>query len=220
MALVNITAIPRSTVGWHSGNAVAHRRGRAVGEWGLDPSTADILGERFLERFLKYFSRPDGECWLWTAGVDAYGYGQIARNGGRGPIKAHRAAWILAHGPITRDQHVLHRCDVTRCVNPDHLFLGDQDANMKDAAAKGRLSVPHRRGWSVPESVIAAIVAAPAVRGSGAALARQFGVSKGFVSLVRKGKRRAAPARARAVSGAASSPRPQLLPSTAAEGQA
>lgn len=40
------------------------------------------------------------------------------------------------------DGHVLHRCDNGRCVNPDHLYVGDHRQNMRD---KARRSAPQPR---------------------------------------------------------------------------
>lgn len=164
-------------------------------------TTDALLGERFFERFSVFVDtdpRPGG-CWLWTAAVDAYGYGQIARAGGKSPIKAHRAAWILAHGPISSHQHVLHTCDVPRCVNPAHLFLGDQAANMKDAAAKGRLHTarPNSRTLSTEgERVILDAYRACAGRapvGLRDHLAAQLGVSPQYVSMIGRGLRKRRP---------------------------
>lgn len=52
--------------------------------------------------------------------------------------KGHRASWILHYGEVPDDFHVLHKCDVRNCVNPDHLFLGTNQDNIEDKVRKGR----------------------------------------------------------------------------------
>jgi hypothetical protein len=46
-------------------------------------------------------------------------------------------AWLLYHGAPPQ-AFVLHACDNRRCVRREHLFLGDNAANMADMKAKGR----------------------------------------------------------------------------------
>lgn len=74
-------------------------------------------------------------CWLWQGTRDACGYGRVRI--GRLNTGAHRVAYDAFVGPIG-DAYVLHRCDVPQCVNPEHLFLGTQTQNVRDAIAKGR----------------------------------------------------------------------------------
>src|SRR5690242_15056230 len=90
--------------------------------------------ERFAERWI---AEPNSGCWLWI-GHTAKGYGQMRW---RGKVRyAHRIAWELATGTMpTSDVMVCHHCDTPTCVNPDHLFLGTNADNMRDAGAKGRL---------------------------------------------------------------------------------
>jgi hypothetical protein len=85
-------------------------------------------------------------CWEWIGSKRHYGYGQVTFNGRPGR-KAHRVAWELTRGKIPGDLCVLHRCDNTACINPDHLFLGTQLDNIQDMNAKGR----HGRTWHMKQ---------------------------------------------------------------------
>jgi hypothetical protein len=75
------------------------------------------------------------ECWLFTGFTDD-GYGRIKVDGSM--ERTHRVAYRLMVGDIPEGMHVLHRCDVRNCVRPDHLWIGDNAANMKDRNDKGR----------------------------------------------------------------------------------
>lgn len=101
-------------------------------------TTRRPLADRFWEKVHKTES-----CWLWTASVkDGFPYGQIGHPGTRTPRRAHRVSWELHNGPIPAGLFVLHKCDNPRCVRPDHLFLGTQSDNLKDAYSKGRMVSP------------------------------------------------------------------------------
>lgn len=97
------------------------------------------LAARFEE---KYIPVPESGCWLWLGATNQRGYGQFFW-GGKLRVSAHRAGYAMEHGSLPpSDVHVLHRCDTPSCVNPHHLFLGDQQVNMADMRAKGRGYAP------------------------------------------------------------------------------
>lgn len=97
------------------------------------------------ERFERNVERlPWSGCWLWVGCTNSSGYGTICVD--RKMVNAHRFSWAMHNGPIAPGAHVLHRCDVPSCVNPDHLFLGDRQANFKDARAKGRMPATFKDG--------------------------------------------------------------------------
>jgi hypothetical protein len=80
-------------------------------------------------------SEPDGDCLVWTRAKFAKGYGRVKM---MGEVAAHRVAYKLAYGDIPEGMLVCHTCDRRDCVQPEHLFVGDQGDNMRDMASKGR----------------------------------------------------------------------------------
>lgn len=92
-------------------------------------------------------------CWIFTGCRAADGYG-ILRNSKPRVIKAHRAAWILAHGLVPAGLLVCHHCDVPLCCNPGHLFLGTAADNWADCVSKGRTASGEKNGaYTKPESI-------------------------------------------------------------------
>ena len=105
-------------------------------------------------RFWTKVNKTDA-CWMWTGPNDGR-YGQIAlREQGRlRYIMAHRFSWQLHFGPIPTGLNVCHACDTPLCVNPSHLWLGTQRANMVDAVVKGRVAFGDRSPMKRPEVAI------------------------------------------------------------------
>ena len=89
------------------------------------------------ERFWALVDK-SGDCWLWLGWKDQYGYGRIGKERSDRKELTHRYSAMLHFPDFDPSMYVLHTCDNPSCVNPDHLFLGDQFANMQDMAAKGR----------------------------------------------------------------------------------
>lgn len=80
-------------------------------------------------------------CWLWRAGPYADNldqYGIFQRGPGVGTIVAHRLAWMLSGREIPNGMWLLHTCDVRKCVNPDHLYIGTHEDNMRDMSQRKR----------------------------------------------------------------------------------
>lgn len=72
--------------------------------------------------------------WQGKIGVDGYGLIMIDRKRKR----VSRVCYELFKGLICDKMLVCHTCDNPPCINPDHLFIGTHEDNMKDMALKGR----------------------------------------------------------------------------------
>lgn len=94
--------------------------------------------EHWIAKFWARVTKTDG-CWIHSGPlhVPRWGYPQVRMPTGK-MGRSHRMSWELHHGPVTNGLWVLHRCHNSRCVNPDHLYLGDHKQNMDDMARAKR----------------------------------------------------------------------------------
>ena len=83
----------------------------------------------------------EGGCWEWSLNIMQNGYASFQMNGE--VWYAHRFSYTAFVGDIPDGVFVCHKCDNPKCANPEHLFLGTQLDNMRDAAAKGRIATGH-----------------------------------------------------------------------------
>lgn len=90
------------------------------------------MNSNTIRRFLSKIKIEDTGCWIWTASTVG-GYGCFLRN-----KYAHRFSYEYFYDVIPEGLCVLHHCDNHLCVNPEHLFLGTQEDNMRDMVEKGR----------------------------------------------------------------------------------
>jgi hypothetical protein len=157
-----------------------------------------------LDRFWSKVQLATDGCWLWTfkrASTNrkipraTFGYG------GR-TYPAARVMWQIVNGPVPREMFVCRRCDNPACVRPDHLFLGTSQQNALDAARRGQMGYTRRATYqrnrgargrpkgllSGPRSTRVVKIVSELRAGvlHQSAIARQYGVSRQYVSMIRQ----------------------------------
>jgi predicted XRE-type DNA-binding protein len=78
----------------------------------------------------------DNGCWICISHCkNKHGYPMVARN--RTPMHLVRAIAKEKYPDLPTYIHVLHKCNNTFCINPQHLYLGTNADNMKDRKDSG-----------------------------------------------------------------------------------
>lgn len=81
---------------------------------------------------------PD-ECWPWIGTGTCGEYGTIRIGASfKNRFLTTRVLWKITHNEDPGDLCVLHKCDLPKCCNPRHHFLGTRGDNNRDRHAKGR----------------------------------------------------------------------------------
>lgn len=90
------------------------------------------------ERLLKNLGiRGDDECWEWRGKILPNGYGHVS--GSCKDLLVHRVMLEIAlMRPLEPGECACHRCNNRKCGNPDHLYVGTQSDNIKQAVRDGR----------------------------------------------------------------------------------
>lgn len=132
-------------------------------------------------------------CWPWKAAKSGFGYGRFKIDGKL--WSPHRIAASSREGGIPESYQyhgmvVMHSCDNPSCCNPAHLMIATQRDNVVDMDRKGR---GRRRPGprTVSDQTVEAIRAAA---GTSRQIASEFGVSRGYVSAIKRGEKRKAAA--------------------------
>lgn len=106
------------------------------------------MKNKYIQRFWERTQTkgPD-DCWVWTGCKDSMGYGVIYCE--KRTIKAHRLSMmIFLKRILSKEEHVLHKCDNPICVNPNHLFIGNMQINNEDMYKKKRNPRGERHGMA------------------------------------------------------------------------
>lgn len=149
---------------------------------------------KFSPEFKEWFEshlQPDGECILWMGSRYAHGYGKVVYGQRAICGMAHRISFELYNAEIPAGLLALHICDNRPCVNPNHIVLGTNKANMYDMKRKHRAAAGERHHASRLTMEQAHRIREAAQNFDYAThghIAKQFGVSRSTVTKIISGK--------------------------------
>lgn len=153
----------------------------------------EFLNPRVVRNFWKRVHKLGNEsgCWIWEGAENVNGYGQMSIYAPRyRQFRCHRIS-LAIHGVEFSDEDVVcHKCDTPLCVNPNHLFVGNQLDNLRDCRQKNRHMKGNMNPISklTPEAVREIREVAKEGYGSQRRMAKKYRVSEGVISEAVSGK--------------------------------
>lgn len=76
-------------------------------------------------------------CWIWSRATDKQERARFKLEGKR--LSVYHLSYMLTYNlPLYTKLYLCHACDNPRCVNPTHLFEGNDKINAQDMMRKGR----------------------------------------------------------------------------------
>lgn len=132
---------------------------------------------------------PNTGSLLWTGSLDGRGYPKITAD--KRTLRATRVSYETNKGPLLPGKMACHKCDVSCCIEPSHLFPGTHLENMADLRAKGLALFATVGGirpdyTRITEETARAILAD---RRPQRQIAAAFAVSKSLVADIKRGAR-------------------------------
>lgn len=132
--------------------------------------------------FWKHYEVDSNGCWVWNLTPDKDGYGTLKYKN-KSKFYAHRAAYELAIGPIPEGLLVLHKCDNRLCINPEHLYIGTHEDNMRDVRERNRRKGDKSGNRKLTQEQVNEIRAS---KDNNGVLGRRYGVSRKHVYRIKR----------------------------------
>ena len=92
---------------------------------------------------------PETGCHNWRWGEHER---QAVASGNGKIVPVHRLSWEIHNGQIPQGYQINHHCNNARCINPEHLYLGDQFENMQDTVRAGNHAT-QKLTWSYARAI-------------------------------------------------------------------
>lgn len=126
-----------------------------------------------------------GDCWIWCGAKHKEGYGIY---------KGKRVNRIVLENKLGRPvkYYALHLCGVASCCNPEHIYEGTHEDNMRDMKRHGTHDGKNRRGEKHPRSKLSnkQREEIKISKEKGVKLAAKYKVSKSSISQIRGKQKR------------------------------